>query len=324
MDDPKRKQTHDSGARPLKRSKGGNLGAWQTPAHKSKLAMLTDRDAVLQVGDQGIWVTFARGMDRKAISELMSLCDQLGEKLYNIAPPREHCQSQDEEDIEASIEKELEGFKAGGPKRSNGLFKAIRADIDCVFFMKTREPVDPVSFCRKICEDAKCCSNLRERKTRYINRLTPVSILDKASENGVERVARKALAPWFDLQEETESDRAISSNPGDEERPAYSYAIRHSIRSNTELKHGELIQRIASLIGSRHRVSLENPDKVILVDVFKNFCGMSVVDGSEWVQLRKFNVNELYKVGSSGASRDTDQKNIGGEVPGPEVQLQEG
>lgn len=41
------------------------------------MARLGDRDAILEVGDQGIWVTFARGMDRKAIAEFRRLCDEV-------------------------------------------------------------------------------------------------------------------------------------------------------------------------------------------------------------------------------------------------------
>ncbi|KAL2752188.1 hypothetical protein ACRALDRAFT_1095430 [Sodiomyces alcalophilus JCM 7366] len=381
MEESKRKQPHDGGDRPLKKSKvrattSQAIGQFpspraqdsRTPAHKSKLARLSDRDAVLQVGDQGIWVTFARGMDGKAISELMGLSELiliLSSIGYSSDPSED-----EEQDIEASIEKELDGFKAGGPKKDNRVFKAIRADIDCVFFMKTREPIDPVTFCREICEDAESCPSLRERKTRYINRLTPVSVLDKATENGVERVARKVLAPWFELQGETEGDKAASGKPEDAKGPAYSVISLLSSLSNdgrqnsrkqsasdhnTELKHVELIQRIAALIDTRHKVNLEKPDKVILVDVFKvgasplipasfffplsppvfqtkkpnerrkrekkSFCGMSVVDGNDWARLRKFNVNEVYK---AGASRDTGKESTGSKVSRSEVQPQEG
>lgn len=100
--------------------------------------------------------------------------------------------------------------------------------------MKTRAPVDPVIFCREICEDALSCPSLRERKTRYINRLTPVSVMDKASENGVERVARKVLEPWFELQDETEGDQAVSATPGSEKRPAYSVTSPSSFLQNVE------------------------------------------------------------------------------------------
>lgn len=85
--------------------------------------------------------------------------------------------------------------------------------------MKTRDPVEPVALCRRMCQDAAICTDMKKRKTKYVNRLTPVTALDKASENGVKRAARKALAPWLVLvassdaeaKEEEEEVKAKSS-----------------------------------------------------------------------------------------------------------------
>lgn len=41
------------------------------------MARLGDRNAVIEVGDQGIWVTFARGVDRKAIAEFKRLSEEV-------------------------------------------------------------------------------------------------------------------------------------------------------------------------------------------------------------------------------------------------------
>ncbi|KAF6826630.1 tRNA acetyltransferase TAN1 [Colletotrichum musicola] len=310
-DSTKRKQVNaNDKAHPAKRSKGGRgAGSWQTTHQKAKVLNLQDRDALLDVGDQGIWVTFARGMDGKAISEFGLLCDEYGKTLYGLVPPGEDVDSEEETgDIEASIEKELDGMrpaKAKGPKRS---FKAIRAGIECVFFMKTRPPVDPVELCRRICQDASACGDPKERKTKYINRLTPVSILDKASENGVIRAARKALAPYFDLvpddathgekaevKEDGQSKAAQAQATSPTDTNIQQYAIRPSIRSNSSVDRDSLIKQIASVISARHKVNLGSPDRVILVDIFQSYCCMSVIEGNDWDGLKKLNVNELYK-----------------------------
>ncbi|KAK2044272.1 THUMP domain-containing protein [Colletotrichum somersetense] len=329
MSDSKRKQPSSGGgdAHPAKRSKGGKgAGAWQTPQHKAKVASLQDKGVTLGVGDKGIWVTFARGMDGKAISEFNLLCDEYGKTMYDISPPDEGVESDNEaEDIEASIKKELDGISAGSKSKSKRNFKAIKAGIECVFFMKTRDPVDPVELCRRICQDASLCTDLKERKTKYINRLTPVTFVDKASENGVARVARKALAAHFELTmdplpRDTGSEikgGSVEAEVGTEyvreQQPksvlTYSqYAIRPSIRSNTSLDRDELISQIAKTVNPRHKVNLTNPDKVVLVDVFQSFCGMSVIESSDWDGLKKLNVNELYKASPGAKPKDTGAK----------------
>ena len=45
-----------------------------------------------------------------------------------------------------------------------------------------------------------------ERKTKYINRLTPIFDTDKATESGIDRVARTVLEPWFELKPEAGDD----------------------------------------------------------------------------------------------------------------------
>ena len=48
------------------------------------------------------------------------------------------------------------------------------------------------------------------------------------------------------------------------------YAIRPTIRNHSTLERDTVIKRIAGLINNqRHKVSLDSPDKVILIDIFK-------------------------------------------------------
>lgn len=292
----------DGGGGPLhKKIKGGNAGKWKTPHHEAKLAESVEMGSVLDVGDEGIWVTFARGMRTKAVREFKQLCDEYGEDLYGIKKPeprrggqeaaaagdaKGQSQGQDEWDIEASIAEELGSMRESRASRSRQTFSPVLTGLECLFFMKTMKPVQPGALVRKMCEDARGCPDPRQRRCKYINRLTPVFDTDKATDKGMERVARTVLAPWFSLAGEAEEPQGDG---------AYcTYAIRHNIRSHTAFKSDEVINKIASLVGPRHKVNLGNPDKVVLVEVFQLFCGISVVDGKEWEALKRYNVNALY------------------------------
>jgi tRNA acetyltransferase TAN1 len=113
----------------------------------------------------------------------------------------------EEEDIEAAIQKEVAALNSRGSNTPAGpnaeganLMKPTKMNVDCLLFVKTQPPVDPVAFVRRICEDAKSCKEHPGlMRCRYVNRLTPMSITGKATEQGIVEVARKALAPWFDL-----------------------------------------------------------------------------------------------------------------------------
>ena len=116
------------------------------------------------------------------------------------------------DDIESSIKKELEslGNKEGKPHT----FRAVRLDIPCLLFFKTELPVDPAEFVHRICEEIVTKPDVR--KMRYINRLTPVSCIGKATEKGLEEVGKAVLAKHFRLsgeksrREEKQSSCSVS------------------------------------------------------------------------------------------------------------------
>lgn len=71
------------------------------------------------------------------------------------------------------------------------------SDIECgsVLFFRTRAPVEPVSFVHKICSDASQPASSQNH--RWVRRLTPMSLMGKATEKGLETVAKAVLGPAF-------------------------------------------------------------------------------------------------------------------------------
>ena len=96
-------------------------------------------------------------------------------------------------------------------------FSIIPADVECLLFIKTMKPVEPVEFVRKICQDARDCTDIMKRKTKYVNRLTPVSDMDKSSEKGIIKVTREVMAPYFHLVKEEGAGE--SAEAGADEEP---------------------------------------------------------------------------------------------------------
>ncbi|SPO01328.1 related to P.falciparum dihydropteroate synthase [Cephalotrichum gorgonifer] len=311
MGDSKRKQPPGGGSQASsKKSKRGNEGKWQTPHHKNNLSHLLRMGTTIEAGDVGIWVTCQRGLEKKAMAEMTRVCEELGESMYGIKPrsseaekaAEEDSDSRGEIDISDAVAAELEEMKAEA-KKQGGLRLPPRA---------TRSPVDPVAFVDAICDGAaECGGGMVDRKLRHVNRLTPVVTIGKALDRGIEKVGREVLGRFFELVAEegaAEVERA--------DIPPCTFAIRQSIRASA-MKRDELINRVAALVGPKHKVKLESPDKVILVDIFKNHCGMSVVDGPRWEKMKKFNINEIYKFagekggekgGKKGGQEKVDEK----------------
>jgi tRNA acetyltransferase TAN1 len=112
------------------------------------------------------------------------------------------------DDVESSIQRELEtlGNKGGKPHT----FRAVRLDIPCLLFFKTKLPVDPAEFVHSICQEIVTKPEIR--KMRYINRLTPMSCIGKATEKGLEDVGKTVLRKHFQLSgEESRGEEKQSS-----------------------------------------------------------------------------------------------------------------
>ncbi|KAI1440113.1 hypothetical protein F5Y02DRAFT_363212 [Annulohypoxylon stygium] len=321
--------------RPFKKSKGGANGRWQTPHHKAKLEAL--RAKGLEAGDVGLSTTCVKGKERQALEELMDICEQYGATLYNIPIPytADPDLSDSEGDIEASIQKEVQSLKPSSSTTSTSTnpnpsssspFEPIRLDLDCLLFMRTHSPVDPVALAHRICVDARDDVGKEKwtgrRRSRFLNRFTPVTASGKATEAGLVEVARKVLGEHFKLAEEkVEADgkdadgdggekeeseevgggdenekkegEGKDGKMGEEEEKMYTYAIRPTFRAHNLLKRNDVITKVANMIDPRHKVNLTAPDKVILIDIYQSFCGMSVVDG-DWDSLKRYNLHEIH------------------------------
>ncbi|KAE8353570.1 hypothetical protein BDV28DRAFT_132857 [Aspergillus coremiiformis] len=248
-----------------KRRKGG--GNWHKQQNHGK--------AGIESGDWGVFVTCDMGKEGKCISEALDLFSQSIEASEVGDQGGES--SSDEDDIEAQIRKEVEGLKPGSAKPRQ--FQAIRLDIPCVSFIRFNQTIDPEKLVHQICLDAH--ANPDKKRSRYIQRMTPVRSIRKTLSVDLEAFAGEILKPHF------------HSGGGPKK-----FAIRPAIRSNTKFDRDSVIKTVASVVGPGHSVDLKNYDLVILVDVIKNVIGMSVA-GSDYEKLKRYNLAELYKPGSN-------------------------
>ncbi|KAH9210106.1 hypothetical protein DL95DRAFT_371394 [Leptodontidium sp. 2 PMI_412] len=272
-----------------KRSKGGTGGKWQTPHQKAKIA--SRGSGKIEPGDVGIWATCARNMEGRATEELKVMLGECAERFYGIKPGSSE-DTENEDDIEASIQKELTAMD--NKQSTTKLFSPVHLDIPCVLFFKTNSLIEPIDFVHRICKEIVATPGVR--KMKYVNRLTPMTLIAKATEKGLQELGSTVLQKHFNMAADIDEEESTSGKEKvSKEVSNHSYAIRPSTRAHTApLKRALVIKSIAESISNVHKVDLTNPDKVILVEIFQSVCGMSVV-GSDWEALKRFNLAELYQ-----------------------------
>lgn len=272
MSDGSRKRKAPAEDHPHARTRGKGRRQWRTlPGNQG--------GGSIEAGDSGIWATCNMGREAKAVAELKDMFEECVSRMYGGASrdggdeeddaPAAH----EDADVEAEIAKELEDIRKPANEPP---FRHVRVDTDCIMFFKTQAPIEPVEFVRRICEDAMASS---ERKTgRFVKRLTPMTLMGKATEKGLEEVSAKVLAPHF----HTEGSAGKK------------FAIRPNIRNHKSMTRDQVIKTVAAAVGPGHKVDLKEYDLLILVDIYKNLCGMSVV-GHDFERLKRYNLSEIYE-----------------------------
>ena len=206
----------------------------------------------IEPGDAGIWATCDMGKEGKCTSDLRDLFEEYAAKLYGESNGEDDAADDDDAeqvDIETEINNEIQGLKSRSTKKE-ALFQPVKIDIQCVLFFKTHPPVEPVEFVHRICKDALEGTTKRHR---WVKRLTPMTMMGKATTDGLEKVAMSVLRPIFHS----------------EGSPPKKFAIRPTRRNHNVMKRDEIIKQIARTVGPKHSVDLKNYDHLILVDVYR-------------------------------------------------------
>ncbi|GAA5965809.1 hypothetical protein JCM8115_003011 [Rhodotorula mucilaginosa] len=248
-------------------------------------------------------------------------------------------------DIEASIQKELAGLRAGHggqvapakarrSKTGNGRddkdkdkqqqrqerprFQSIQTDTECLCFIATAWPYDPVELTEAIIAEVQ---ETGQSRTRYVQRLSPLSF--SCHSLSVDQVELQSAR----LVEQTFTNWATANN-----KTSITYAIEPSVRSHqAPLSRHVLLSLLGSQITKLSspptisspcpsrplltvRADLKQPDLVLLPTVLRNVYGLSIVEGRLW-RGKKFNVAEIAaQKRNEKANEEAEVKGEGGSV----------
>ncbi|KXS99437.1 hypothetical protein AC578_8146 [Pseudocercospora eumusae] len=287
MADTHKRKATDAGGGADKRAK--TKKQWRVPRRGD--SGFQQAKNTIQPGDSGIWVSCDKGRENKCIHEVKDLFGEYAERLYpqarDIANDIETGEGGDvaaenkDGDLAASIEDEIKAEVRDIRKPSTPeLFTPIMLNVPCVVFFKTRHPVDPVSFVKTICEDSLKDSS--HKRTRFAKRLSPMTLVGRASTEGLEKVATEVLKPHFHQE------------PFKKRKDRTQFAVRPTIRNHTVLTRDAVIKQVASIVGPGHQVDLNNYELLIVVEVYQNICGVSVLDDS-FERLKRYNISEIFE-----------------------------
>ena len=130
---------------------------------------------------------------------------------------------------------------SSGPRHANARpdtkLVLVTLDIPCVSFIRlpstaTRQTAtDPVDLVYQICREAY--NHPLRPRSRFMKRLTPLTIVRKVMNDGIERLCGEVLPPTF----------------GMEQGKQWRYAVRVTVRNNNQVSKDDIIKRVAGFVG---------------------------------------------------------------------------
>lgn len=169
----------------------------------------------------------------------------------------------------------------------------------------------------------------KQTRSRNIRRLSPVTNLQKVLSNGLERCSDLVLPSYFSTSDSEMTDipdhqstitqPQSTENPDNENnRKGYTFSIRPTTRNNTSLNRDQVIKYIADKVQTlgqgTHKVDLKHYQKGILVEIYRGWIGMAVVENETnyedqsfeygYEELKRFNLAEIYTEGMKSVNRE--------------------
>lgn len=204
--------------------------------------------------------------------------------------------------VEECIEKETKKLKMDESR-----FKLIENISRCLVLIQFNDPSDvPSAMVEEIMSNAYKQKTACENKdsvecslsSRYVSRLIPLDIICSAKLDKIRKHMKTLILSSF-------NNAFCSESSNEKETNTVSWACFYSSRCNgSEIKRQEIYELVTELIwGSEdnpgyqgykklYPINLESPDKSILVEIIRSFCGISIVEN--YNKYYKFNLNKIY------------------------------
>ncbi|KAG0242619.1 hypothetical protein B0O80DRAFT_433454 [Mortierella sp. GBAus27b] len=233
---------------------------------------------------KGVMVTCARGRETQAGKEACDLLSEYADKLYGPISNDDPTETQDDESIEDAIAREV----AQAKKPKGRKFLTLTTGTECVIFIRAME-IEPSVLCHYVLSDLQKSGS---KRTRFCQRFIPVDETSYANMDDIEVMMDRVLKPYF---------HAEGQGPT-------TFKIIPKIRHNDKVDREVLLKTMATSVGrgEKHTVNLTNPEYVILAEVIKSICFLSVV--KDYESLKKYNVQSIFEASKQSATDGTEEE----------------
>jgi len=232
---------------------------------------------------KGFMVSSDQYTESKCVREMLDLFTQYADKFY----PQDPEEVKEVVSFEEELSKELESVKVGARKR----FFTVPTNLKGVSFIRiTDKNIPSTTLLSKIFnymnENKDTCF-----KTRHTSRVIPIEGTCACNLESVMRLANNLIPPHFHPPQKPSK-----------------YKVDIKRRANNSFPRDQFTREVVKLINYKNTVDMKNPDKIIIVEIFKGAAAMSVVSIEDFKH--GFNIRKLLSEGMSGIKKRDREESV--------------
>ncbi|ODO11175.1 hypothetical protein I350_01779 [Cryptococcus amylolentus CBS 6273] len=217
----------------------------------------------------GIFISTTKDREKAAELELLQYLETIADELYPETADAAAVKPDEEMDFEEMLKRDLDSMKEDGEKSKR--FRLCLREGFCLLYVNVLPPLDPHRIVRYILEQAESTGKY---PLKHCKRLVPIPETSGATLKQLSDLAAKVVKPAFDTPDH---------------RP-FKFAIDTNSRHSEKLERLDMIKTVAEQVtnlGQGHVVDLKKPEKSVIVEVYKNNLGVTVLEDFE--RFKKYN-----------------------------------
>ncbi|CAI5740990.1 unnamed protein product [Hyaloperonospora brassicae] len=245
-------------------------------------------------GHGAVLVTCDKIRERQSVSDALNILNEVADRFFPLAEDTtqegdEHETEEKSDSVQKKLQEEIEAVQTQAIKRQTGRFTPLDTGVKGAVLIQVKDDrLSPTALVGKILEQVE---HSKDFASRFIMRMIP---LEKVGYSSVEAI-KELAAPMIKAHVAAYAEEQTAAGTDE----PLEFAVEFKRRNCTNLNSMDVIDALVELVGEdKTKVNLTTPRSVLLVEVFRNTCGFSIL--TDFHRFRKYNVRSMIDPPESG------------------------
>ncbi|KAE9012906.1 hypothetical protein PR003_g12043 [Phytophthora rubi] len=238
-------------------------------------------------GHGGVLVTCDKTRERQSVSDALNILNEAADKFFPVAEEetkekKEEKYEGGEDSVQKKLQEEIAALQTQAKSRQTGRFTPLDTGVKGAVLIQIKDDtLSPTALLSKIFEQVE---STKDFASRFIMRMIPLEKVGYSSVEAIKELAAPMIKAHLEAFKE-EQKAAGTDEP-------FEFAVDFKRRNCTNLNSMDVINGLVELVGDdKTKVNLTTPRSVLMVEVFRNTCGFSIL--TDFHRFKKYNVRSV-------------------------------